>query len=77
MASKELTSSPNQPGISDFIAKHNLTPHARPTPSTPKTKRPLTSPEMNTPPPKKLNLCDQLPPELKLLYDSLSQRWDE
>ena len=24
-----------------------------------------------------MNLCDQLPPELKLLYDSLAQRWDE
>ena len=88
MASKlKLTSSPNQPGISDFIAKHSNTPQSRSnlitstpqtsTPQTPKVKRPLSSPELNTPPTKKMNLCDQLPPELKLLYDSLSQRWDE
>ena len=83
MASKlKLTSSPNQPGISDFIAKHSNTPQSRSnsstsTPVAPKVKRSLSSPEMNTPPPKKLNLCEQLPPELKLLYDSLSQRWDE
>ena len=83
MASKlKLTSSPNQPGISDFIAKHSNTPQSRSnlstsTPQTPKVKRPLSSSEMNTPPTKKMNLCDQLPPELKLLYDSLSQRWDE
>ena len=77
MATKKLTSSPSQPGISDFIAKRNQTLHGGSTPLTPKTKRPLTSPEMNTPPTKKLNLSDQLPPELKLLYDSLNQRWDE
>ena len=77
MASKKLTISPSQPGISDFIAKRSQTPRCRSTPLTPKTKRPLSSPEMNTPPTKKINLCDQLPPELKLLYDSLNQRWDE
>ena len=83
MASKlKLTSSPNQPGISDFIAKHSNTPQSRSnsltfTPQASKAKRPLSSPEISTPPTKKLNLCDQLPPKLKLLYNSLSQRWDE
>ena len=62
---------PNQPGISTFI---NRTP-------TPTTKRPLNSPEAETPPVKKINMSDNmsedLPPDLKLLYDSISRRLDE
>ena len=36
-----------------------------------------SSPESETPPVKKANMSDKLPPDLKLLYDSLSQKWDE
>ena len=37
----------------------------------------ISSPELETPPVKKANMSDKLPPDLKLLYDSLSQKWDE
>ena len=63
--------SPNQPGITTYI---NRT-------SSPTTKRPLNSPEAETPPVKKINMSDNmsenLPPDLKLLYDSISQKLDE
>ena len=62
---------PNQPGITTYI---NRT-------SSPATKRLLNSPEAETPPVKKINMSDNmsenLPPDLKLLYDSISQKLDE
>ena len=62
---------PNQPGITTYI---NRT-------SSPAAKRPLNSPEAETPPVKKINMSDSmsenLPPDLKLLYDSISQKLDE
>ena len=65
--------SPNQSGISTyFIKNHQVT-----TPPGNKNKRPLNSPDIETPPGKKANMSDKLPPDLKLLYDSLSQKWDE
>ena len=62
---------PNQPGITTYI---NRT-------SSPATKRLLNSPEAETPQVKKINMSDNmsenLPPDLKLLYDSISQKLDE
>ena len=62
---------PNQPGITTYI---NRT-------SSPAAKRPLNLPEAETPPVKKINMSDSmsenLPPDLKLLYDSISQKLDE
>ena len=62
---------PNQPGITTYI---NRT-------SSPATKRQLNSPEAENPPIKKINMSDNmsenLPPDLKLLYDSISQKLDE
>ena len=66
---------PNQPGISDFIQKSSS--------PIPYAKRPLNSPEVDTPPVKKLNMSeseimsDRLPADLKLLFDSLSKKLDE
>ena len=57
--------SPNQSGISTyFIKNHQVT-----TPTVNKHKRPLNSPDIETPPGKKANMSDKLPPDLKLLYD--------
>ena len=72
MASKlKGTIPPNQPGITTYINKT----------SSPATKRQLNSPEAETPPIKKINMSDNmsenLPPDLKLLYDSISQKLDE
>ena len=47
------------------------------TPPVSKHKRPLNSPDLETPPGKKANMSEKLPPDLKLLYDSLTQKWDE
>ena len=64
----------NQPGISTFIQKNS---------PTTSTKRSLTSPELNAPPSKKINMTeseamsDRLPADLKLLFDSLSRKLDE
>ena len=65
--------SPNQSGISTYFIKN----HQGTTPPVNKHKRPLNSPDRETPPGKKANISDKLPPDLKLLYDSLSQKWDE
>ena len=46
-------------------------------PPVSKHKRPLNSPDLETPPGKMANMSEKLPPDLKLLYDSLSQKWDE
>ena len=66
--------SPNQSGISTYFIKNS---HTTTPPPSNKQKRPLNSPELETPPVKKANMSDKLPPNLKLLYDSLSQKWDE
>ena len=66
---------PNQSGISTYFIKNSHT--TIPPPPSNKQKRPLNSPELETPPVKKANMSDKLPPDLKLLYDSLSQKWDE
>ena len=64
----------NQPGISDFIQKSSPIPHL---------KRPLSSPEVDTPPVKKINMSeseimsDRLPADLKLLFNSISKKLDE
>ena len=64
----------NQPGISDFIQKSSPISY---------TKRPLNSPEADTPPVKKMNMSeseimsDRLPADLKLLFDSISKKLDE
>ena len=64
----------NQPGILTYINKGLFTPP---------TKRPLSSPEVDTPPIKKINMSDSemmsesLPSDLKLLYDSISKKLDE
>ena len=76
MASKlKNLNSPNQPGISDFLKGH--TPQSRSSVKNDNNKRPLSSPEFSTPPAKKMNPSEQLPPDLKLLYDCLSQQWDQ
>ena len=65
---------PNQPGITTFIQRNSPLPSA---------KRPLTSPDTDTPPIKKINMSeseamsDRLPADLKLLFDSLSKKLDE
>ena len=74
MASKLKTvNSPNHSGISTYFIKNNQVM----TPPVSKHQRPLNSPDLETPPGKKANMSDKLPPDLKLLYDSLSQKWDE
>ena len=81
MASKlKNFSSPNQPGISDFLKGH--TPQPGSSARNDNNKRPLSSPEFSTPPAKKMNPNEQLrpehlPPDLKLLYDCLSHQWDQ
>ena len=75
MASKiKNLNSPNQSGISTYFIKNSNT--TTPPPSN-KQKTLLNSPELETPPVKEANMSDKLPPDLKLLYDSLSQKWDE
>ena len=75
MASKiKNLNSPNQSGISTYFIKNS---HTTTPPPSNKQKRPLNLPELETPPVKKANMSDKLPPDLKLLYDSLSQKWDE
>ena len=74
MASKlKNVNSPNQSGISTYFIKNS---QITTTPIN-SQKRPLSSPDVETPPVKKVNMSKKLPPDLKLLYDSLSQKWDE
>ena len=74
MASKlKNINSPNQSGISTYFLKNSQAV----TPPVSKQKRSLSSPDIETPPPKKANMSEKLPPDLKLLYDSLIQKWDE
>ena len=74
MAPKPKTGNPtNHSGISTYFIKNNQVT----IPPVNKHKRPLNSPEIETPPGKKANMSDKLSPDLKLLYDSLSQKWDE
>ena len=76
-----------QTGIINFIHKKTLEPSSPNTAS----KRPLSSPDTNIPPTKRTNMVMmenhtvsnetkqkiQLPPELQLLYDSLSDKIDK
>ena len=71
----KTVNSPNYLGISNYFIKSNQV--TTPLPPVNKQKRPLNSPDLETPPMKKANMSDKLPPDLKLLYDSLSQKWDE